>query len=221
MNQEQIFVSSEADKYFLRNKNVLDSFTKEQDTIYQLIKKFNRKDEITSVLELGCASGYRLNFLKDLLPNCKKFVGADASSLAIQHGKEKYGLELYQDSFVSFQYPEQFNLVIVNFVLHWIDRDLLYQCIANIDSFLKSQNSFLVLGDFFPFYPHKRKYHHVEKELYTYKCNYKEVFLCSNMYQILDEVITTHDKNEKVNNLSRVSVSLLEKNSTEFYEIVK
>lgn len=219
MNQEQIFVSSEADKYFLRNKEVLDSFLKEQDNIYKLIKKFNRKEEITSVLELGCATGYRLNFLKDILSNCNRFVGMDASGLAIEHGKQKYGLELYQDSFGSFNYPEQFDLVIVNFVLHWIDRDLLYQCVANIDKFLKPQNSFLVLGDFYPFYSHKRKYHHVEKDLFTYKCDYKEIFLCSNMYQILDEIITTHNKNEKISNLSRISVSLLEKNSTEFYEL--
>ena len=139
------------------------------DLVYNVLKKFDRLDEITSVLELGCTTGYRLNFLKKLLPNCTKFVGMDASGLAIQHGKEKYGLELYQDSLATFSYPEKFDLVIVDFLLCWIDRNVLYQCIANIDSFLKVQNAFLLLGDFFPFYPYKKKYHHIDMcNIYIY-----------------------------------------------------
>ena len=221
MEQEQIFISSEADQYFLRNKEELDLTLPDNDLAYNVLKKFDRLDEITSVLELGCATGYRLHFLKKLLPNCTKFVGMDASGLAIQHGKEKYGLELYQDSLATFSYPEKFDLVIVDFILHWIDRDLLYQCVANIDNFLKPQNSFLLLGDFFPFYPYKRKYTHTQN-VYTYKIDYKQLFLSSNMYQIIDKSICVHDYlKEKITNLNRVEMVLLEKNCTGFYNSIE
>ncbi len=58
--------------------------------------------------------------------------------------------------------------------------------------------------------------------IYIYKSDYKQLFLLSNMYQLIDEKIYNCDKvNEKITTFNRSSVSLLEKNSTEFYEIVK
>lgn len=186
MIQEKTFINSEADNYYLRNSEMLDTISFEEDEVYDLLKRQTWLSSVNSVLELGCSTGYRLNFLRDLLPNCKTFVGMDASKLAIEHGKQKYGLELYQGSLATFIYPKQFDLVIVNFVFCWLDRNLLYQCVANIDKFLKQQNSFLALGDFYPFYSYKRKYHHLN-DIYIYIRinaiinNYFYLLICINL----------------------------------------
>lgn len=209
--QEQVFINQEADNWFLRNKDVIIKRQSENDYCFNIIKNNLDCAEITSVLELGCSNGYRLNFLKKLFPNCTKFVGADASKLAVEDGKERYGLELYQNSLYNFSYPEQFDLVIVNFVLHWIDRTLLYKSIATIDSLIK-ENAYLCLGDFFPYFPHKRIYHHYTKApVYTYKSDYQTLFTSSNYYKLLQEYIYIYCEQE-INNDTRCKVSLLQKN---------
>lgn len=207
--QEQVFINQEADNWFLRNKKTIIEKQKENDYCYTLIKNNLDCTKITSVLELGCSNGYKLNFLKELFTNCTKFIGTDASKLAIDDGKERYGLELYQNSLYNFTYPEQFDLIIVNFVLSWIDRSLLYKSIAAIDSLLKD-NAYLCLGDFFPHFPHKRIYHHYTKDpVYTYKLDYTKLFTASNYYQLLNENIYFHDT--AMDNNTRCKVSLLQK----------
>lgn len=218
--QEQVFAGQEADQWFLRNKNVINAKSKENDICYNIIRQSLSKQQIRSVLELGCSNGYRLNFLKEVFSNDTKFVGCDVSKLAVEDGIKRYGLELCCSSLADFSYSEQFDLVIVNFVLHWIDRELLYNCIAKIDSFLKCQNSFLLLGDFYPYVPHKRRYHHCEQEkIYTYKLDYKNFFLASNCYQVLQEYIYNTDKTEKLDGNNRAGVVLLEKNDNFFIEL--
>ncbi len=164
MNQEEVFNTFEADNWFKRNCNALDSISYEEDKICTMLQNHKYLDNISSVLELGCSSGYRLNLLKKILPHCKKFVGMDISEQAVKHGIQKYGLELYQDSLTTFAYPEQFDMVIVSGVLCVLERKNLYQCIANIDKLLKVQNSYLVLHDFYPFHSYKKRNHHVANE---------------------------------------------------------
>lgn len=211
--QESVFFDQEADNWFLRNKENLLKRNAEHDHCITIINNNIDKSQISSILELGCSNGYRLNLLRQIFPDCKKIVGVDASKLAVNDGKERYGLELYHDSLYKFHYPEQFDLIIINFVLHWIDRNLLYQTIANIDSLLKESNSYLCLGDFYPYFPYKRKYHHhTEHNVYTYKLNYKEFFLASNCYQLIQEQVFKHDSQELDNN-NRCCVSLLRKDN--------
>lgn len=210
--QEQVFINQEADNWFLRNKNTIIAKQNKNDYCFNIIKNTLDCAKITSVLELGCSNGYRLNFLKSIFPNCTKFVGSDASKLAVEDGIERYGLELYQSSLCNFTYPEQFDLVIVSFVLHWIDRTLLYKSIATIDSLLKN-NAYLCLNDFFPYFPHKRIYHHYTKDpVYTYKLDYNALFTSSNYYQLLQEYIYIYSDAPTMDNDTRCHVSLLQKN---------
>lgn len=221
MMQDIIFEKSEADNWFLRNKDVIISRSKEMDFCTNLIKTLPNLDNIESVIELGSSNGYRLNFLKTILPSCKRFVGIDLSKMAIEDGKSRYGLEMYQSSLTDFKTDEKFDLVIVNFVLHWIDRKNIFQCIANIDKILsdEKEESFLCIGDFAPDFPYKRRYHHTpEEEVYTYKIDYKKVFSSLNTYKtIVEQTYNCDDYSEIGTNTNRCAVTVLKKNLNEFY----
>lgn len=222
MLQDEIFKNSESDNWFLRNKDVIISLKSEDDICTNLISDLPDKNNIKSVLELGSSNGYRLNFLKNILPECKRFVGVDLSNLAVEDGKTRYNLEMYHNSLLDFKSEEKFDLVIVNFVLHWIDRKNIFKCIANIDDLLNSNNnetSFLCIGDFSPDYPCKRRYHHrPEENVYTYKTDYKKVFTSLNTYKLISEKTFNHDNKSLVSsNTTRASACLLRKNTDAYY----
>lgn len=216
--QDDIFEIQEADQWFLRNKEYILSKKADEDICIQQIKQLPNLKKITSVIELGASNGYRLNFLKTILPNCKTFVGMDASKLAVEDGEKRYNIKMYQDTLLNFKLNEKFDLVIVNFVLHWIDRANIFKCISNID-FFTDNNGKLVLGDFAPYYPYKRKYKHYTKEnVYTFKNNYENVFLSLNTYKLISKYVFNQDNiNEPVDNSNSASVVILEKNTDGYY----
>lgn len=157
------------------------------------LKKIDSK--IESVLELGSSNGFRLNTLKKLFPTIDVAVGVDPSKLAVQDGKERYGLEMYENNIVDFEFDDyQFDLVIVNFVYYWVDRKNILKAVANTDSFVKDKG-YLVIGDFLPNFPQRVNYHHTDEEVYTYKLNYPRIFESTNNYKKIFE--TTFNADEK------------------------
>ena len=85
--QKKVFLKFEADEMFLRNKQKLLDKDYSKDEIYLLLKKKIRKNNKYKILEIGCAGGNRLNFLKKKFPNCF-FFGIDPSKKAIQDNKK-------------------------------------------------------------------------------------------------------------------------------------
>ncbi len=65
--QKQAFLEYEANQWFARNKSVLSNYSPEKDQAYTLIKNYSISP--TSVLEVGCSSGYRLNWIKNNFSN--------------------------------------------------------------------------------------------------------------------------------------------------------
>lgn len=227
MKQYQVFAANEADNYFIRNKEHLISTQEDSDFCFQTIKKFLPLEQIHSVIELGAANGYRLNFFKKHLPNCSKFVGTELSPRAVKDGIERYGIEMYHGAIEDFVPETPFDLVIVQSVLHWVDRDNLYKTLYNIDKMV-AENGFLVIGDFDPFYPYKNLYHHVTSEqLYTFKQDYSQLFLASNCYQLFQkiyyyETYTPHDNlytyiDKTLTHNERRSIAVMHKNSLKYY----
>ena len=52
----------------------------------------------------------------------------------------------------------------------------------------------LIIGDFFPDYNHKRRYHHLpSQEIYTYKQDYANVFTASGIYRECSRIVFNHD----------------------------
>jgi hypothetical protein len=82
--------------------------------------------------------------------------------------------------------------VIVNFVLHWVDRSVLFASLARIDAMVRD-GGHLIIGDFSPSHPTRTRYHHLPSEsVYTYKQNYASIFTASCMYDEVAMVMGSH-----------------------------
>lgn len=195
MTQDQIFREREGNRWFSRNREKL-SAKADFDWPCYLIDLLDQPDRFSRILELGCSNGYRLHSLEQKWGK-RHFVGVDASLEAIENGKKNYpSLNLQTGILAELPLQEEFDLVILNFVLHWVDRRTLAKSISEIDRVLK-EDGILVLGDFLPDSPQRRHYHHCPKEeLYTYKQDYAAIFKALGTYQELARVTFSHDRRE-------------------------
>lgn len=197
MSQDSIFSEREGNRWFERNRMALETNDK-TDWPSHLIKLLENKSGLQSVVELGCSNGYRLNRIrKDLANNCR-CIGVDASHEAIDDGKQRYpDLELHQGVLTAVPLQDEFDLVIVNFVLHWVDRRTLVKSLSEIDRLTKDRG-LLVFGDFLPDYQQRRRYHHLPNDnVYTYKQDYARIFEAFGTYRELSRVTFHHDNKQE------------------------
>ena len=185
-DQDQIFLKKEGDGWFKRNLSALgNSF----DIPLYLIEQYNLKPK--KVLEIGCSNGWRLAKIGDKYG--AECFGVEPSLKAIEDGRRKYPKIKFKRGLASLlPFKEKFDLVVINFVLHWVDRGSLLKAIAEIDRVL-SKNSFLIIGDFLPDYPIRNRYHHLLKQkVYTYKQDYAEIFISSRLYELVAKITFNH-----------------------------
>lgn len=222
MTQDHLFASGEGNNWYRRNLEALGDKDKIDWPLF-VFDLIGNKDVINSVIELGCCNGFRLDRLKrEYLPQAR-CVGIDASGEAIAAGASQYpALELHQGKLDDPYVQEQFDLVIINYVLHWVDRSTLTQSIAAVDRFVKD-GGFLLLGDFLPDYPQRRRYHHLpEQNVFTYKQNYAAIFLSLGLYREMAHFTYDHDARssyalQPAHSAGRGVCSLLHKSLEGFY----
>jgi SAM-dependent methyltransferase len=150
-----------------------------------------------NVLEIGSSNGYRLSEIH------KKYAchvtAVEPSQSAIEDGKAQFTDVTFlrgTASHIPIADDFQFDLVIVHFVFHWIDRSMLLRSVAEIDRMLKSDGH-IIIGDFHPLYPQRVAYHHLpESNVWTYKQSYADIFLASNMYQVIASFDFDHNTQE-------------------------
>jgi len=193
--QKEEFLTSEANNWFNRNKKNIESYNPDKDFILNKIKSYNFRPN--AVLEIGCADGYRLNELRKRY-SCGAF-GVEPSFDAVTYGKTHYNeISLYvgtSDELGSIA-DSSVDLVILNFVFHWIDRDLLLKSCAEIDRVLMT-DGILMIGDFFPGLPEINTYHHPTlNKVYTYKQDYESIFLSTKLYSLVDKSSYNHSKKD-------------------------
>ena len=168
-SQDQIFVAFEGDKWFERNRDALERFDPESDFPLRLVELYHLRPY--SVLEVGAANGYRLAAISERYG--ARVVAVEPSVEAIVDGETRFpDVEFVRGGASAIPLQELFDLIIVNFVFHWIDRTNLLRSVAEIDRLLVG-GGFLIIGDFYPSNLTKVRYHHLsEEEVYTYKQNY-------------------------------------------------
>lgn len=178
-NQAEIFVASEADRWFERNKQTLAGFDPENDFPVKLMELYRLRPR--NVLEVGAANGFRLAAIHARYGS--RVVGVELSGEAVRDGKARFPhVELVRGAAHAIPVKQSFDLVIVNFTFHWIDRALLLASVAEIDRVLRDRG-FLIIGDFYPKNFVKVRYHHVPTPtVYTYKQEYAAIFLASGLY---------------------------------------
>ncbi|MNR75304.1 hypothetical protein D3C72_59340 [compost metagenome] len=193
-NQDRYFYEKEGDAWFERNKGVLAKGGKIEQTA-ALLNLLDDPTTLTRVLDLGCANGWRLHELqKQFGVGSARCVGVDASAEAIQDGLRRYpDLELMRGVLADVPLKEVFDLVIVNFVLHWVDRTSIARSVSEVDR-LVQDDGLLILGDFLPDFPQRRPYHHAkDAPIFTYKQDYAAIFEALGTYRELARMTFHHD----------------------------
>jgi SAM-dependent methyltransferase len=177
--QDQTFIAGEADRWYERNRHVLERLD-DRDVPLRLVELYGLKPK--SVLEIGAANGYRVAEISRRTG--ARAVAIEPSAKAVADGRARFQhVEFHQGEARRVPVDGQFDLVIVNFVLHWIDRRNLLACVAEIDR-LTADGGHLLVGDFHPWQSAKVQYHHLaDAEMYTFKQDYSRIFVASELYQ--------------------------------------
>ena len=183
MTQDLVFAAGEGDRWFARNRSALaDPDRVARDPILRVLEliALTPKDAI----EIGAANGYRLAALTRR-SGCRT-TAVEISEDAIRDGRERYPEIEFLSGLTSdlpVESGRQFDLVIVSFVLHWVDRSTLLRSVAEIDRVVRPLGH-LVIADFLPRAPERVDYHHLPGAgVWTYKQDYAEIFLVTRLYE--------------------------------------
>src|SRR3989344_2198184 len=107
------------------------------------------------VLEIGASNGWRLAAIRNLYKS--KCLAVEPSLAAIQDGRKLYPKVAFRQGVVSalpVGNKEKFDLVIIHYVFHWVDRKNLLKSVAEIDRVL-ADGGYLIITDFLPNKPMK------------------------------------------------------------------
>ncbi len=211
MNQEGIFMGGEGDGWFRMNRDYLTEVRSNDLPLY-LLQTYNIVP--VKALEVGARNGFRLAAIAEKYG--ADYSGIDPSEEAANDGKKRFPkIHLNRGTAGVLPFADgEFDLVIANFVFHWLDRENLLRSAAEIDRVLK-WDGFLIIGDFLPPSPSKTRYHHLpDADVWTYKQNYSELFTGSCLYHVVGSVTANHASNEitaEVAPQDRIGTFLLQK----------
>lgn len=221
VNNKKIFENGEGDKYFDRNIDIMEEKTSSKtdiisNTIINWLKPLKKR--VSSICELGCGGGHRLNQICNEL-NASGY-GIDPSYKAIKYIKKNFkNIKAKRGFGHDTRFVKKFDLVHLGFFLCWVDREYYLRCISEADRIL-NYGGFLTIQDFdsTPF-QYKNKYHH-KHGAYTYKMNNANTFVSTGMYTIVNKFTFDISKNNNYfftqNYDNRVSITLLYKEKESF-----
>ena len=212
--QKKIFSTSEGDQWFNRNLNSNNANKDNDDKIIQTLQSIELLPN--KVLEIGCSSGKRLNLIKNAFSaDCW---GIDPSPKAIEAGKKEYSeISLNVGTADCLPYDDNsFDIIIFGFCLYLCDRNDLFKIAYEADRCLKNEGT-LVIKDFYPTFPYKNKYSHLEG-IYSYKMDYSKMFLWNPSYAEVANVVYSHSgfEHRDVPN-EKVAIVVLRKNEQYAY----
>jgi len=193
--QDSIFNEFEGDRWFDRNRGALHGFDLSTDLPLRLIGLYNLTP--ARVLEIGAANGFRVATIHERTG--AEAVAVEPSARAVLDGKWNFPkVRFVRGTARAIPLRRRFDLVIVNFVLHWIDRQNLLEVTAEVDR-LVADGGFLIIGDFYPANQLQVRYHHLQdREVYTYKQNYAATFLVLGTYHPV-ALLTGHHADKRLN----------------------
>jgi SAM-dependent methyltransferase len=186
--QDRLFSDFEGDRWFQRNQRLLNAFDTSADLPLKLIFLYGLTPE--RVLEIGAANGFRLAAIHQRTG--AETVAVEPSAQAVLNGKASFPfITFIRGTASAVPLRDAFDLVIVNFVFHWIDRQSVLRAVAEVDRLVRD-GGYLLIGDFQPVNQVQVRYHHLEdQEVYTYKQNYAATFLASALYHPV-ALLTAH-----------------------------
>ena len=178
--QSEIFMKSEGDNWFKRNRNA--NFGKDYPLIEieKIIKNYKEKKKL-NILEIGCSQGKRLSELQKKY-NCNCF-GIEPSYLAIKN-KINNKVNIKRGTAERLDFPKKkFDIIFFGFCLYVIDVDDLFLVAAEANRVLKD-NGFVIIWDFDSKVPMWKNYKH-HKKILTFKFEFVKIFLWNPLFKLL------------------------------------
>lgn len=214
MKQKEIFLQSEGDAWFTRNKQgIARRKLPDDDALLQELLDFlpvNTRG--VKVLEVGCGDGARLAWLKDNLnADC---YGVEPSVQAVAAARAK-GINALQGTAEALPFDNQsFDIVIFGFCLYLCDREDLFRIANEADRVLRSPG-WLMIMDFFSPTPRARTYYHCPG-VQSYKMDYRALFTWHPDYECMTHKIRHHGEASYTDDSNEwVAVSVLRKRQRE------
>jgi len=211
MKQNQIFLNSEGDSWYFRNESSLSRRKlPDDDLILQEILKINNNEKNTNILEIGCGSGNRLEWLINNT-NASCF-GIEPSKQAVEIALNK-GVHAIQGTAESLPFDiNTFDIIIFGFCLYLCDREDLFKIAAEADRVCKNPG-WIIIQDFYSSNFSTNEYHHFNG-MKSFKMNYQSLFTWHPFYECTSHKIIGHDNNvyNDVKN-NWIAISTLRKNS--------
>lgn len=195
MKQKDIFLESEGDAWFNRNKHAISSKTLPQDdAVLQEILSVMHPGKASNlkILEIGCGDGTRLSWLKENLSlDC---YGIEPSQNAVKEACAK-GIKVYHGTADLLPFDnESFDIVIYGFCLYLCDREDLFSIAREADRVL-SKPGWLIIQDFYSTTPKENVYHHCS-EVLSYKMDYRTLFTWHPQYECLTHKVRHHSQSD-------------------------
>lgn len=214
--QKSIFLASEGNSWFERNKsNLHGKINKpENDPVLAAIDYLSACPE--NVLEIGCSNGWRLSSLHQRYG--AKCSGIDPASDAIADGNSRFPeVSLSQGTADAIVFPEaSFDMVIFGFCLYLCDRHDLFKIACEVDTVL-ADGGLLVIYDFSTPVPIRNSYR-FHQDIASFKMDYSKMFDWNPEYSSIYSVTCLHEGKQGYADLdSRVEVNVLKKNTQDAY----
>ena len=208
-SQKDIFLTSEGNEWFLRNKENYNRTNAQESLLIKSLLSIEAAP--TNILEIGCSNGIRLNDLRNTFGS--ECHGIDPSSIAIEEGKISFPpLKLQVGTADSLPFADTtFDLIVFGFCLYLCDRKDLFKIAAEADRCL-SNGGLIAILDFRPPFAYKNGYAH-KKGLFSYKMNYANMFSWNPAYNEVYFIVSSHAGiSERDIPDQKVAVTILSKN---------
>ncbi len=213
MKQKKIFLGGEADAWFERNHQALQTRVFDlSDPVIESVSNISKQSEYAGglkILEIGCGEANRLAWLAEHLG--ADVYGLEPSSKAVELAVKK-GVHAEHGSADHLPFESgSFDVVIFGFCLYLCDREDLFRIAQEADRVLKKK-SWLVINDFFSPTPVSSDYHH-KQGVHSFKMDYRKLFDWHPAYTCYSHQLDDHDQRGFTDDTQEwVSTSVLRKN---------
>lgn len=217
--QGTLFYDGEADRWFERNAAALGTEEGIRLDMPLRLLELSPSYRPKRVLEVGCATGWRLHELRARY-DCK-VMGVEPSIDAIAEGKRRYGMDFPLRRGLARSLPidddERFDLVIAAFLFPWISPDAYMASVAELDR-VTEDGGLVLVCDYLTDMPVRMPYVHLPAgRAHTYRRDVAQAFLGSGHYLHVARLTQGNDVGDlfatsAVESDERIVCDLLQKN---------
>ena len=190
--QREIFLDSEADAWFERNRDAVARQDFSSDPICESLLEFVQAREDgqppLSVLEIGCGEGLRLHWLAQQLG--VRVSGIEPSVKAVAAACSR-GIDAKRGTAETLPWSDaSFDVVLFGFCLYLCDIGDLFRIAAETNRVLKPQ-AWIVVHDFYAAAHAFRPYHH-KQGVMSNKMDFRKLFEWHPAYTCYSHRISAH-----------------------------